>query len=308
MTAQVSSAAGPDELFERERPRLLGLAYRMLGTMADAEDVVQEAWLRWRSAAPERPEAWLTTVTTRLALDRLRLVRRRREQYVGPWLPEPLVTAPGPEDSAELADTLTLGFLTLLDHLGPVERVVFLLADVFAVPFAEIAEMLGRSEAACRQVASRGRRRLRAGLDGGPQGRAVAVTNDGDRRAHRHDRKVVDELVLAVATGDIAGALARLAPDVVMVSDGGPHRRAARRPVVGADRVVRLLSNLAKRVSGPAEFAAATVNRDPGLVISIAGRPDIVFAFHVEEGVVASIWAVRNPEKLERVHQHPQLL
>ncbi len=139
--------------FEAERPRLVGLAYRMLGMWADAEDVVQDAWLRWQSAdegSIERPAAWLTTVTTRLCLDRVRTAQRRREEYIGPWLPEPVVSGPGPEEAAELSDSLTLGFLTMLDRLGPLERAVFLLADVFAVPFADIAGAVGKSEVACR--------------------------------------------------------------------------------------------------------------------------------------------------------------
>ena len=151
-------------LFERERPRLVGLAYRMLGTVADAEDVVQDAWFRWQAVPPggvDRPAAWLTTVTARIALDHLRTARRRRESYVGPWLPEPLVAEAGPAEVAEVAESLRFGFLTVLDELGPVERAVFLLADVFAVPFAEIAVTVGRSEAACRQIASRARRRVR---------------------------------------------------------------------------------------------------------------------------------------------------
>ena len=156
----VAYPASPTDLFERERRHLVGLAYRMLGTVADAEDVVQEAWLRWQ-AVPEgsidRPAAWLNTVTTRLALDHLRAARRRRESYVGPWLPEPVVTDVGPAETAELAESLRLGFLAVLDELKPVERAVFLLADVFDVPFTEIAATVDKSEAACRQIAHRAR-------------------------------------------------------------------------------------------------------------------------------------------------------
>ncbi len=158
----VAHPASPTDLFERERRHLVGLAYRMLGTVADAEDVVQEAWLRWQAvpeASIERPAAWLNTVTTRLALDHLRAARRRRESYVGPWLPEPVVTDIGPAETAELAESLRLGFLAVLDELKPLERAVFLLADVFDVPFAEIAAAVGKSEAACRQIAHRARGR-----------------------------------------------------------------------------------------------------------------------------------------------------
>jgi RNA polymerase sigma-70 factor, ECF subfamily len=277
------------ELFERERRRLLGLAYRMIGMLADAEDVVQEAWLRWQAAdqgALDRPEAWLTTVTTRLALDRLRIVRRRRESYVGPWLPEPVVVQPGPEELTELSESLTLGFLALLDRLGPMERAVFLLADVFAMPYSEVSATVGKSEVACRQIASRARRRLSTGSSR-PPGPA--------------ERTVVDELIMAVALGDVGTALARVAPDVVLVSDGGRTRRAARRPVVGADRVVRFLVNLARRHYEGAQIAPATVNGDAGLIVTIDGLVDVAIVFEVEKGRVAAIWVIRNPDKLEHI-------
>ncbi len=284
----------PTEVFEAERPRLTGLAYRMLGTVGDAEDVVQTAWLRWRSVRPgeaDRPAAWLTTVTTRIALDQLRAARRRRETYVGPWLPEPLVVdgrrGPlGPEDSVELSESLRLGFLTVLDQLTPVERAVFLLADVFAVPFAEIGGTVGKSEAACRQIASRARRRVR---------------RPGERRDPGADRAVVDALMVALASGDIDRVLAHLAPDAVCVSDGGATRKAARRPVVGAPRVARFLVNLTRRVAGSVEIREATVNGDAGAVISIDGSVDLVTAFEVEGDRVVAVRLIRNPDKLAHV-------
>jgi RNA polymerase sigma-70 factor (ECF subfamily) len=282
-------SAAPTEVFEQERPRLFGLAYRMLGSVSDAEDVVQDAWLRWQSVPPgqvERPAAWLTTVTTRIALDSIRSARRRREAYVGPWLPEPLVSAVGPDEAAVLADSLRLGFLTVLDQLKPVERAVFLLADVFCVPFAEIADTVGRSEVACRQIASRARRRIRV-----PRADHDPVT----------ERAVVDALLTAIATGDIDAALASLAPDVVCVADGGATRRAARRPVVGAPRVARLLVNLAHRHAGQLAMRPAAVNGDVGVVISIAGVVDLVTAFEVHGDRVAAIRMVRNPDKLTHV-------
>ena len=237
-----------DSTFVGARPRLLGLAYRILGSLADAEDVVSEVWIRWDRvdrAALDRPEAWLTTVTTRLALDHLRARRRRRGDYPGPWLPEPLVGTPAPEEAAEVADSLTLGFLILLDELGPVERAVFILAEVFAVPFDEIAEVVHKSPAACRQIASRARRRVReAHLP----------------RPSAPDRLLVDGLVDAVASGDIRAVIERLAPDVVCTSDGGPLRRAARRPVVTAPRVARLLVNLSRRFAGRIDVTPVTVS------------------------------------------------
>ncbi|HVM65119.1 MAG TPA: RNA polymerase sigma factor SigJ [Acidimicrobiales bacterium] len=280
--------------FEAERPRLTGLAYRMLGTWADAEDVVQDVWLKAEAASGiERPAAWLTTVTTRACLDRIRATRRRREDYVGPWLPEPVVSGAGPEAAVELAESLTLGFLTVLDRLQPIERAVFILADVFSVRFADIAATVGRSEVACRQIASRARRRLASGRP---------------HRASSVDRAAVDELLAALATGDTEAALRRLAPDVVCVSDGGATRHAARRPVVGRDRVARLLVNLAGRVPSTASVARATVNGDAGVIVSVDGRVDFVAAFEVDDGQVTAMWIIRNPDKLEHVGEHLALV
>ena len=285
----MSQAPLEEDVFEAARPRLLGLAYRMVGTMADAEDVVQEAWLRWNGAdqgSIERPDAWLTTVTARLAIDRIRATSRRREEYVGPWLPEPVVVDAGPEAVAEVADSLTLGFLTLLDHLSPVERAVFLLVDVFRVPYEDVARGVGKSKVACRQIASRARRRL--------QGASA-------RRPSGEERRIVDELLVALATGDIDAVLARLSPDVVCVSDGGPTRRAARRPVVGADRVARFFVNLARRAYARARVVPAVINGDPGVITYVGEEVDFVAAFEIAGGRVAAIWLVRNPEKLEHV-------
>lgn len=283
------------DVFEAMRPRLVGIAYRMLGTIADAEDVVQEAYLRWHGAdrgAVHRPEAWLTTVTARIALDRLRSAQRRREEYVGPWLSEPLVLDPGPEEAAELAESLTLGFLTLLDRLGPIERAVFLLADVFSVPFADIADTVGKSPAACRQIASRARARLRA---------------DGVMRSRPGgDRRVVEELLVAVAVGDVDGVLARLAPDAVCVSDGGATRRAARRPIVGSRRVARFLITTTRKVYDRAGVELATINGCPGMVVSVDGEVDVVASFELDDdGRVAGIWMMRNPEKLGHLTATP---
>jgi RNA polymerase sigma-70 factor (ECF subfamily) len=282
-------AGTADDVFEQERPRLVGLAYRMLGTVPDAEDVVQDVWLRWRRMAPDevdRPAAWLTTVTTRVALDHLRSVRRRREAYVGPWLPEPLVGEAGPAESAELAESLRMGFLTLLDQLAPTERAVFLLADVFGLPFAEIATTVGKSEVACRQIASRARRRVR---------RPTTRPDAGASRA------VVDALLIALASGDPDRVMEHLAPDVVCVSDGGATRRAARRPVVGAERVARFLVNLTRRHGGAMEVASVLVGGEPGTVISLDGTVDLVTAFEVDGDRVVAIRSVRNPDKLVNV-------
>lgn len=275
-----------DLAFEAARPSLLGVAYRMTGSLADAEDLVQETWLRWRGAdraAVANPAAWLTTAVTRLAIDSVR--RRRRTPYVGPWLAEPIVAAPGPEEQAELAETLALGFLTVLERLAPVERAVFILADVFSVPFADIAAVVDKTPAACRQIASRARRR---------------VQQDRPGRASS-DRQAVDGLLVALASGDVAAVVSRLAPDVVCLTDGGPLRRAARRPVVGPARVARFVVNLARRFGDEMTAEPATVNGEPGVVLRLNGQIDSVASFAVADGLVAAIHLVRNPDKLARV-------
>jgi RNA polymerase sigma-70 factor (ECF subfamily) len=281
--------------FEAARPRIRGLAYRMLGTLADADDVAQEAWLRWQAAGGPHianPEAWLVTVATRLCLDRLRSPARTREIYPGPWLPEPIVTDPGPESAAELSDSLTLGFLVLLDQLAPVERAVFVLADVFEVPYAEIATTVGRSQAACRQIASRARRRLRP--------------DKLPRQTAEVDRELVNGLLRALASGDVNEVVARLAPHVVCITDGGPRRRAARRPVVGSGRVARSLTALARRYRHLAT-RPAVVGGSAGAIFSAGDTVEQVMAVTSEDGVITSIYFVGNPDKLTSVG-HPVLI
>lgn len=288
--------------FAAERPRLVGLAYRMLGSLADAEDVVSDAWLRFqRTEDVERPPAWLTTVTTRLAIDRLRGQQRRREEYVGPWLPEPVPTDPAalaaaaaadPARSVALAESLTLGFLVVLDRLTPVERAVFLLADVFGTPFADIAGATGRSPEACRQLASRARRKVR----------------DAQPPASGADDALLADLVAAMAEGDADRVVSLLAPDVVLVSDGGPARRAARRPVVGPDRVARLLVNLAGRTPADASMAPATLNGGPALVVHGSGLDLALSVEPDREGRVRRLHLVLNPDKLAALDRPPPLV
>ena len=297
-----SEESGVD-VFEAERARLTGLAYRMLGSISDAEDVVSEAWLRYQradSAMLERPEAWLTTVTSRLAIDRLRAITRRREEYVGPWLPEPVPTgdapagtglsvtpapAEDPADRVALSESLTLGFLVVLDRLGPVERAVFLLADVFGEPYARIADTVGRSEEGCRQIASRARRRVRE--------------ERADRAAA--DESLLADLVGALVLGDVDAVLGMLSPDVVLTSDGGPDRHAARRPVIGPDRVARLLINLAGRTPADADISIETVNAAPALVVRHPELPVVVAADRDAEGRVIAVRLLLNPVKLGRL-------
>jgi len=280
--------------FEAARPRIRGLAYRMLGTLADADDVAQDTWLRWQAADGAHianAEAWLVTAATRLCLDRLRSAARAREIYPGPWLPEPIVTD-GPEQAAELSDSLTLGFLVLLDQLAPVERAVFVLADVFEVPYAEIAVTVGRSQAACRQIASRARRRLQPGKR--------------PRQAGAADRELVRGLLRALASGDVDEVMARLAPQVVCVTDGGPNRRAARHPVAGSARVARLLTSLARRYRHLAS-RPAVVGGSAGAILSAGDTVEQVMAVTSESGIITSVYFVGNPDKLAWVG-HPPLI
>jgi RNA polymerase sigma-70 factor, ECF subfamily len=287
----MSAGAGADlgdpgaTSFAAERPRLLGLAYRMTGSYSDAEDVVQDTWLRWSTADQGRIDnaaAWLTTVASRLSLDRIRAAERRRADYVGEWLPEPVATSRGPEETAELAESLTLGFLVLLDRLSPVERAVFLLADVFGESFATISNTIDKSEVACRQIASRARRKVHDERPGVPPD---------------DDPELLGRLIGAVLAGDGDQLLSLLDPDVVLVSDGGPDRHAARRPVVGADRVARLVLNIARRGSAGGEAAVLEVNGRPSLVLDPPeGR--LVAQIDQRAGRVTAIWIVLNPAKL----------
>ncbi len=283
---------GSDEAFAAERPRLLGLAYRILSSYGDAEDVVQEAWIRWQGvdhATVESPVAYLTTIVTRLSLDRTRTIARRREQYLGPWLPEPIAIERGPEEHAEMAESLTLGFLMLLDRLNPTERAVWLLADVFAEPYAVISQATGKSEAACRQIAARARQRLR-------QARPAP--------AERLDAALLGRLMAAVAAGDLTQTLELLDADVVLVSDGGPEHKAARRPVVGADRVARFTINVARRgqVTGLRE---EEINGSPALVVEIDGTMPMVITGEQRDGRVTRIFMLLNDEKLTGLSTHP---
>jgi RNA polymerase sigma-70 factor (ECF subfamily) len=256
--------------------------------------VVQEAWLRFSTAEPgsvDRPAAWLTTVVARIALDHLKAARKEREVYVGPWLPEPIasdplaVSRPGPEEMVELSSSLTLGFLHVLETLNPIERVVFVLADVFDVPFKEIAETVGKSPDACRQIASRARRRVH---DARPQRYAPP-----DEEAAR----VVGEMLAATMAGDVDGLVRLLAEDAVLVSDGGPHKRAARYPIKGRDRLSRFLANVGRRYTeGTIEPVA--LNGELGMVIYSEGERVAAMNFEVDGGLVREIHIIVADDKL----------
>ena len=292
----MSSAPTTDVTFEAERSRLVGGAYRITGSRADADDIVQDAWLRWQAAdraGIDRPAAWLTTVVSRIALDRLKSAQHRRETYVGPWLPEAANVESGVEQHAEMVESLTLGFLAVLERLNPVERVVFLLADVFGVPFDEIAGVVDKSPAACRQVASRARRRVH---DERPR---FEPTDD--------EAWAVTLAFLDAATrGDMASLMELLAPEVVAVSDGGPDHHAARRPVVGVEKVARFVSNLTRRgLELGVEVEARLVNGQPGVVVFDDGVLFDALVCSVVDGRVDRIWTLVNPEKTATIDTPP---
>ena len=281
--------------FARARPRLLRLAYSQLGDLGEAEDVVQEAWLRLERTGADSIDdldAWLTTVVGRLALDTLRSARSRREAYVGPWLPEPVVSsgAEDPADRVTLDESVSYALLALLEQLSPAERTAFVLHDVFDVPFGEVAEVVGRTPEAVRQLASRARRQV------AQQRPRFEASRD------EHDR-AVRAFARAIGEGDLGGLVAVLDPEVVWTSDGGGRAIASRRPVRGAERVARAWVALRRK----ATRGAATpieLNGRLGLLVVGADRNHAALSFVVEGGRITRIDAVRNPEKLRRVsHQ-----
>lgn len=292
-------AAEDEATFEAERTRLTGLAYRMTGTPDDADDVVQDVWLRWqRTDRPTiaNPAAWLTTVTSRVALDRLTSATARREQYVGPWVPEPWTgpfavdSSVDPLERATAADTLTLGFLRVLETLQPIERAVFLLHDVFDVPFREVAVSVGREESATRQIAKRARDRVRDGrprLDPPPA----------------EVRELSDAFLAAMLDGDLDRLAGMLTDDVLHVSDGGRDHRAARHPIVGSRQVSMLFVNLARRDWLPTdEFHWVDVNGQHGAYVIRDGAPYLLTVFGWRGRQVAEVIAIVNPDKLRRFH------
>ena len=282
------------EDFEAHRRYLGAVAYRMLGSLADAEDMVQEAWLRWSAEDREgvqNPRAYLTTIVTRLCYDQLGSARARREAYFGEWLPEPLVDdAPTPQDRAELGEEVSLAMMAVLERLSPAERAAFVLHDVFGVGFPQIATTLERSDAAVRQLASRARRQVK---DSSPR-RSV------DRAAHR---QAVEAFAAAVTAGDIIGLMRILDPETVWHSDGGGIVTAGARPILGAEKVVRLLAGLREKYFLPGSTAALVeVNGEPGIAFYYPdGSPGGVLAVCVEDGKITESHIVVNPEKLGRV-------
>ena len=280
-----------DEPFLAHRNLLFTVAYEMLGSAADAEDVVQETWLRWADvdhAEVRDPRAYLVRIVTRQALNRMRTMSRRREEYVGEWLPEPLLTSPDVADDVELAESLSIAMLTVLETLAPSERAVFVLREVFDVPYDEIAEAVDKSSAAVRQIAHRARRH-------------VAARRPRVDVSRTEQEQVVQRFLAAFTTGDIQGLMDVLAPDVVMVPDSGGLVQATRRPVMGAKRLASYLTKGLKRLPGVLTATPMSINGEPGARIDVDGALAAAISVAVEDGRITRFYVVLNPEKLEHL-------
>ncbi|MGP4025785.1 RNA polymerase sigma-70 factor [Actinomadura sp. 3N407] len=285
------------EAFVTHRNLLFTVAYEMLGSAADAEDVLQETWLRWVNvdlATVRDQRAYLVRIATRQALTRLRTLGRRKESYIGPWLPEPLLTAPDVAEDVELADSVSMAMLLVMETLGPTERAVFVLREVFDLAYDEIAEAVGKNHAAVRQIAHRARAHVAAR-------RPRDVVSPADTRA------ALAAFQRAVETGDLQDLLDVLAPDVVLLSDGGGLKQAVPRPIVGAGKAARLLTAGLSKFAVRASVEPVQVNGHPGLILRLNGEIDGVVAMRVEDGLITGLYYVRNPEKLSRVEQETAL-
>ena len=281
-----------DDPFVAHRSLLFTVAYEMLGSAADAEDVVQESWLRWAGVDQERvrePRAYLVRIVTRQALNRLRTLARQREDYVGEWLPEPLLTTPDVADDVELAESVSIAMLTVLETLTPTERAVFVLREVFAVPYEEIGAALDKTSAATRQIA----RRARAHVD---------ARRPRMRVSQAEQEAVAERFLAAVRTGDVQAFLGMLAPDVVLLSDGGGVVRAARKPVVGARKVATFLTAGRKHVAD-LDGHLVSVNGRPGLWLEVNGEFAAIGSLEVTDGQITRVYAIANPHKLTRLTQ-----
>lgn len=272
------------------RPMLFSIAYRMLGSATEAEDIVQEAYLRWRTASRDgvvSPRSYLCTTVIRLCIDRLRSAAVAREAYVGLWLPEPVLSdaEPGPDESVELAESLSIAFLVLLESLSPLERAVFLLREVFGFEYEEISQMVGRSNAACRQLVSRAHRHLGEGSS-----RFQADRTRGGELANR--------FLAACASGDLAGLMGLLTDDVVVLADGGGKARAAARPIAGRRNVAAYLVGISKMVGYISRILPASINRQPGFVLFEQQRLDSALALDIAADGIRAVHIIANPDKL----------
>ncbi|MEV8017774.1 RNA polymerase sigma-70 factor [Streptomyces sp. NPDC086554] len=279
------------EIFVAHRNLLFTVAYEMLGSAVDAEDVLQETWLRWIEVDLEQvrdQRAYLVRITTRQALNRLRTMSRRKESYVGPWLPEPLLTTPDVAQDVELAESVSMAVMLVLETLSPTERAVFVLREVFDVGYDEIAAAVDKTPAAVRQIAHRARRHVDAR-------RPREVVSQSETRA------ALESFLRALEGGDLQGLLDVLAPEVVYMGDGGGVKHAALRPIVGADKVARLLVGGLGKNTIPIAFGPTVVNGSPALAVHLDGELDGILAAHVEAGRITGLYVVRNPEKLSHI-------
>jgi RNA polymerase sigma-70 factor (TIGR02957 family) len=289
------------DVFNDDRPRLFAIAYRMLGSASDAEDVLQDAWLRYSgadSSSIRSPGAFATTIVTRLCLDRLKSARATREEYIGPWLPEPVLTSEleSPAEKLERTESVTLAFLVLLEKLSPEERAVFLLREIFEYDHSEVADMLGTTADNSRQLLHRAKARI-------AEGRPRLIGTAQSRRA------VAERFARALSDGDSAGLTALLTTGVEMWSDGGGRASAARRPLIGRDQVLNFLIGLrrsahATGVARDVSLQIEDVNAEPALVLRVGPRLESVFVFSVDGEAISGIRVVRNPDKLARFDRH----
>lgn len=277
-------------VFEELRGRLFGIAYRMIGTTADAEDIVQEAYLRWHQANTEEirsPEAWLVSVVTRLSIDKLRKASVEREKYVGPWLPEPIIASdsPTPEEELETASDLSMAYMVLLERLTPVERAAFLLHDVFDCAYPLIADILRKSEAACRQVVHRARQRVRS-------------EKSRFKASDAALRSLINQFMAAADAGDDVALLSLFAKDATLTSDGGGVVPAARKVVQGRSRIARLYLLLARKLGTRLRKEIVTINGEPGLVMYLDGLALLTLSFETDGNSITALYTVLNPKKL----------
>jgi RNA polymerase sigma-70 factor (TIGR02957 family) len=289
--SRVGRSGPATEAFLAHRNLLFTVAYEMLGSAADAEDVLQETWLRWAGVdlgTVRDQRAYLVRITTRQALIRLRTLGRRKESYVGTWLPEPLLTVPDVAEDVELADHVSMAMLLVLETLTPAERAVFVLREVFDLAYDEIAEAVGKSPAAVRQIAHRARAHVAARR---PRGVASAAET----------RDAIEAFQRAAETGDLQSLLDILAPDVVLLGDGGGVKQAVPRPIVGARKVARLLTAGLGKIAAAASLQPAQVNGYPALILWLNGEIDTVIAVRIDDGLITGLYAVRNPEKLSHM-------
>jgi RNA polymerase sigma-70 factor, ECF subfamily len=285
------------EAFLAHRNLLFTVAYEMLGSAADAEDVLQETWLRWAGVdlgTVRDHRAYLVRIATRQALARLRTLGRRKESYVGSWLPEPLLTAPDVAEDIELADSVSMAMLLVLETLAPTERAVFVLREVFDLGYDEIAEAVGKNPAAVRQIAHRARAHVAARR---PRGVVPPAET----------RDALEAFQRAAETGDLQSLLDILAPDVVLLADGGGVKQAVQRPIVGADKVARLLATGLGRIAAAASLQPAQVNGYPALILRLNGEIDTVIAVRIDDGLITGLYAMRNPEKLSHMERETAL-